>query len=906
MWNATFAITFSYVTLELVRHHFELSLTPQPVHVLSPKPPSPSHPGAGAFPSALNSPPHYMASLARCSRPALRLARVASPCHSPHSLVRLLPALRAILLPRTTSPRRPSFACAHRHARPLSGSAYLSTTRGSSGQRREGDRGEGRAAQDRGRERGAWRTRAGLVGSRADDLTAEPSSAAARAGSIAVGGRGREASAGSGKGVGGGRGREAGNSEVSRGSGQRSSSERGNSSRQQATTGAASAAAVRPTSKDRSGGSSGKGEMPKRKRGYTAEEEAKRLLNQCSKHGDLRTALALFDAHVAGTGPAFKTYEFNIALYLCALVASSGQVGSVPRGGKGKEGGKEKEGENGAGAGGGDSSAAGGGEEGGEKWSKEEAKAVAGARGMDVWADMQRRGVPLNEATFTALARLASARGDAPMAFRVVRDMAEQGVPPRHRSYDPALLAFCRQGDLRGAEEVFQHMAARGLAALPEQVAALLDVSVRAGSPGSVYKNIHRMRKVARGLPEDVIGTLRAWFESERARQGGAEGEGGKRAEGAGEAGSKEAESEGEREAQGGGAEEGRKGWTQEEAERAMAVNGGGWHGLGWAMHRGDAAGAGAGETQGGSWQVQDVQVDEGGTCSGCSARLATIDLDDAETERFARAVDALVEARGKARELAAFKAWLARHGPFPAVVDAANVGLYNQNFAQGGFNFWQLHSIAKAVAALGPAGSGGGSEAGSASAAPRLPLLVVHHKRVKGGPAAEPFAQQCLAQYEQQHCLFTTPTGANDDWYWLYAAISMRCLLVSNDEMRDHIFQTLSADYFSRWKERHQVRFTMTPRGPVLRMPPNFSFVIQESSDGAWHFPKAHRAGGQGEKGDGGQEKNLVEGGGEVEMCGEGEAKERLKEGSEGEGGSGEGGGGLFDKWLCVQWKRE
>ncbi|CAI5476733.1 unnamed protein product [Closterium sp. Yama58-4] len=544
--------------------------------------------------------------------------------------------------------------------------------------------------------------------------------------------------------------------------------------------------------------------MPKRKRGYTAEEEARRLLNQCSKHGDLRAALALFDAHVAGTGPAFRTYEFNIALYLCALVAASGEVGSVPRGGKGKDGGNGA----GAGEGGEDSSAAGGGggEGGEEKWSKEEAKAVAAARGMDVWADMQRRGVPLNEATFTALARLASARGDAPMAFRVVRDMAEQGVPPRHRSYDPALLAFCRQGDLRGAEEVFQHMAARGLASLPEQVAALLDVSVRTGNPGSVYKNIHRMRKVARGLPEDVIGTLRGWFESERARQGGVESEGEARAEGAGEAGSKEAEGEGEREAQGEGAEEGRKGWTQEEAERAMAVNGGGWHGLGWAMHRGDAAGGGAGEAQGGAWQVQDVRVDEGGTCSGCSTRLATIDLDDAETQRFARAVDALVEARGKARELAAFKAWLARHGPFNAVVDAANVGLYNQNFAQGGFNFWQLHSIAKAVAALGPAGSGGGSEAGSGSVAPRLPLLVVHHKRVKGGPAAEPFAQQCLAQYEQQHCLFTTPTGANDDWYWLYAAISMRCVLVTNDEMRDHIFQTLGADYFHRWKERHQV----------------------------------------------------------------------------------------------------
>lgn len=41
---------------------------------------------------------------------------------------------------------------------------------------------------------------------------------------------------------------------------------------------------------------------------------------------------------------------------------------------------------------------------------------------------------------------------------------------------------------------------------------------------------------------------------------------------------------------------------------------------------------------------------------------------------------------------------------------------------------------------------------------------------------------------------------------YWLYAAVSCKCLLVTNDEMRDHLFQLLGTSFFPRWKEKHQV----------------------------------------------------------------------------------------------------
>jgi hypothetical protein len=39
-------------------------------------------------------------------------------------------------------------------------------------------------------------------------------------------------------------------------------------------------------------------------------------------------------------------------------------------------------------------------------------------------------------------------------------------------------------------------------------------------------------------------------------------------------------------------------------------------------------------------------------------------------------------------------QAWLDQHGPFDAIVDAANVALHNQNFGDGGFNFYQVDYV--------------------------------------------------------------------------------------------------------------------------------------------------------------------------------------------------------------------
>ncbi|XP_075660997.1 proteinaceous RNase P 1, chloroplastic/mitochondrial-like isoform X2 [Castanea sativa] len=86
-----------------------------------------------------------------------------------------------------------------------------------------------------------------------------------------------------------------------------------------------------------------------------------------------------------------------------------------------------------------------------------------------------------------------------------------------------------------------------------------------------------------------------------------------------------------------------------------------------------------------------------------------------------------------------------------------------------------------------------------------RLPLVILHKNHVTGGPAQHPNNKKLLENWKNSGALFATPPASNDDWYWLYAAVSCKCLLVTNDEMRDHLFQLLGTSFFPRWKEKHQ-----------------------------------------------------------------------------------------------------
>ncbi|KAL8160195.1 hypothetical protein V2J09_001732 [Rumex salicifolius] len=254
------------------------------------------------------------------------------------------------------------------------------------------------------------------------------------------------------------------------------------------------------------------------------------------------------------------------------------------------------------------------------------------------------------------------------------------------------------------------------------------------------------------------------------------------------------------------GSEIGMKNHDIGKVQEALTKGGGGWHGQGWLGS--------------GKWRVVRTELNKTGVCRSCGEKLVSIDIDPKETENFATSLANLACQREVKAEFVRFQEWLDKHGPFDAVIDGANVGLVNTRT----FNFFQLNNIVNQLREISPS--------------KKAPLVILHKARVFGGPAQQPRNKKLLDTWRMSGTLYATPPGSNDDWYWLYAAVSNKCLLLTNDEMRDHLFQLLGNSFFPRWKEKHQVRLTVSRNGIELCMPPPYSIVIQESEEGSWHIP--------------------------------------------------------------------
>ncbi|OMP05195.1 hypothetical protein CCACVL1_02016, partial [Corchorus capsularis] len=465
----------------------------------------------------------------------------------------------------------------------------------------------------------------------------------------------------------------------------------------------------------------------KKKHRDSPEGNFKYKLDMCSRHGNLEEALRLYEE--AGIiGVSLNQHHYNVLLYLCAREASG-------------DGGKLNE-----------------------------LKELGLKRGFEIFQKMIGDKVSPNEATFTSMARLAAAREDPDMAFELVKQMKGLGIPPRLRSYGPALFGFCQKGNAEKGYEVDTHMAESGVMLEEPELSALLKVSVDKKKDDKVYEMLHRLRATVRQVSESTLQIIEDWFKSEDAAKIGAEG------------------------------------WDGTKIKEGVVAGGGGWHGQGWLGS--------------GRWNVVRTKMNENGVCQSCREKLVCIDIDPKETENFATSLTELACNREVKADFIRFQEWLQQHGPFDAVVDGANVGLINADT----FNFRQLNNVVNKLRQMSPS--------------KRSPLVILHQARVSGGPAGNPSNRKLLENWKKAGTLYATPAGSNDDWYWLYAAVSCKCLLVTNDEMRDHLFQLLGTSFFPRWKEKHQVRLSMTRCGLTLHMPPPYSIVIQESEKGSWHIP--------------------------------------------------------------------
>lgn len=299
-----------------------------------------------------------------------------------------------------------------------------------------------------------------------------------------------------------------------------------------------------PSSTGGGGAGGGGGKAVGRRRARDSPEGLlKHQLDMCSRNADLPTALSLYDAALSPSSHIrLSLHHYNCLLYLCSTAAASSPE--------------------------------------------------AAQRGFDIFSRMEADHVEPNEATLTSVARLAAAHRDPSMAFSLVRRMAAAGIPPRLRTYGPALFAYCDAGDADGASEVEAHMDAAGVVPEEPELAALLRVNAGKGRADEVYRVLHRTRVLVRQVCEATAQVVEAWFGSDAASEAGVDK------------------------------------WDANKVKEGLVKGGGGWHGQGWLGK--------------GQWSVGRSEMDKNGACQRCGERLVCIDIDPSETENFAKSLTEL------------------------------------------------------------------------------------------------------------------------------------------------------------------------------------------------------------------------------------------------------------------------
>lgn len=213
--------------------------------------------------------------------------------------------------------------------------------------------------------------------------------------------------------------------------------------------------------------------------------------------------------------------------------------------------------------------------------------------GFRVFNQMMSSNVVPNEASVTAIVRLASAKNDGDYAFDLIKRMnKDHHLVPRLRTYDPVLLCFCDNLEAEKAYEVEEHMVSMGLKLEEQEIVGLIKVSSCTGRGERVYEYMQKLRNCVRCVSEESAKAIEDWFVGEKAE------------------------------------EVGRVDFDEGLVKDAVLKNGGGWHGLGWLGK--------------GKWVVERGQVDENGKCCCCDQQLVCVDIEDVETEKFTDSIAAL------------------------------------------------------------------------------------------------------------------------------------------------------------------------------------------------------------------------------------------------------------------------
>ena len=540
---------------------------------------------------------------------------------------------------------------------------------------------------------------------------------------------------------------------------------------------------------------------------------ARREIDNACANGDIDAAFAAFDAAVAAGDP-LQPHSCNVLLHLCAGGAHNSEKGAYTA----------------------DAEENASSDKAPSRVTLPSRDAVFPERANAVFDYMVRHDVPRTEMTYTALARVEAAAGHPRRSFDVALGLTSERLRPKLRTFAPALHAFCADGDVRGASEVEAAVAERGIELAENEVAALVNARAESGDWDEGVATLRRAADAFRVFGDALADACARFFQK---RPGWAlcDSVEVNDTTGAGKATVRRDEDGNPLEIVSTqlraihlSAEDRASllaGIGKLSRERESADHFEGF--VRWLKRRGplpflvDGANAGMYNQNFSNSGFNFDQVEKVMRRLRAPARAA-------HDERVA-ATRATAETEEKKED--------DRGAPCESAPSASVDSIEKTEKTEDGTIDADVSAPSTKTDSPAPSTDADVLAACASSLGAASPVVFLHVRRVRGGPANGARARECLDAWKRGGELFTTPAGSNDDWYWLYAAVASGddAFLVSNDEMRDHAFQMLPAPaLFRKWKERHQVRFHMSKgSGLELYFPPAFSHCAQNAVDDAW-----------------------------------------------------------------------
>ncbi|KAF8397857.1 hypothetical protein HHK36_016782 [Tetracentron sinense] len=293
----------------------------------------------------------------------------------------------------------------------------------------------------------------------------------------------------------------------------------------------------------------------KKKKNPNPEGQFRFKLDTCSKNKNLSGAISLYETAVSHN-LHLNHYHYNALLYLCSNSLNDSYTSET----------------------------------------LDSSKDSALDFGFRIFDRMLASGINPTEATITAVARLAVAKGDADLAYELVKNMGKYKISPRLRSYGPALFAYCQTSEADKAYSVEENMVSMGVHPEESELVVLLKVSSDAGREEKVYSYLQKLRNCARCVNASTAEIIERWFCSSLASIVGSSN------------------------------------WDEGRVKDLILKNGGGWHGQGWLGK--------------GKWVVCRSNIDSKGLCDSCGEQLVCVDINGSETEKFAQSIASLAMKR--------------------------------------------------------------------------------------------------------------------------------------------------------------------------------------------------------------------------------------------------------------------